>query len=322
MIKYVPDPGVRGDGDVPLTEIRDSITVTAHSIPCTLATESFHMRHTPFTRPTLIAAVEMLERHTQASFDQMVLRLGLEDEVSAGAGLSVAKKCSQVGRLVVQRTAQVLQTVEGSMTLGEGVVREALQLLRPTFETPTQTAFLRGLARDGFVVELDERGKNPKLRAALPEEVDLPASDDEVHELLKLYQFQVPKGHLDQAIEAHTRGDWAACNSQLRTFIESLFDEIARRIDPARAAQLPSSENRRALLAEHGFLASDRNEWTVDGKNFVNGLFKMLHTDGSHPGLSDEDHSTFRLHIVLVTARTFLRRLHNPTGATQHSNAI
>jgi hypothetical protein len=35
----------------------------------------------------------------------------------------------------------------------------------------------------------------------------------------------------------------------------------------------------------------------------------MLHTDGSHPGLSDEDHSTFRLHIVLVTARTFLRRL-------------
>ena len=35
----------------------------------------------------------------------------------------------------------------------------------------------------------------------------------------------------------------------------------------------------------------------------------MLHTDGSHPGLSDEEHSTFRLHIVLVTAPTFLRRL-------------
>ena len=34
---------------------------------------------------------------------------------------------------------------------------------------------------------------------------------------------------------------------------------------------------------------------------------KMLHTHGSHPGLSDEDHSTFRLHLVLVSARTFLR---------------
>jgi hypothetical protein len=35
----------------------------------------------------------------------------------------------------------------------------------------------------------------------------------------------------------------------------------------------------------------------------------MLHTHGSHSGLSDEDHSTFRLHLVRVTARTFLRRL-------------
>ncbi|MER8451227.1 hypothetical protein NKG60_14615 [Mesorhizobium sp. M1428] len=83
----------------------------------------------------------------------------------------------------------------------------------------------------------------------------------------------------------------------------------SRNVRPQEAAQRPSSENRRALLAEIGFLAADRNEWTQDGKNYVNGLFKMLHTEGSHPGLSDEDHSTFRLHVVLVTVRTFLRRL-------------
>lgn len=269
------------------------------------------MRPAPFTRPTLLAAVEMLEHHTQASFDQMTLRLGLEDEIDAGSGLSVAKKCGLVGRIVVQRMEQILQTIEGSMTLGEAVVREALPLLKLSFESPVQTAFLRGLARDGYVVDSKERHTNLSLRAALPDEVDLPASDDEVRKLLKLYQFVVPKGHLDQAIEAHTRGDWAACNSQLRTFIESLFDELALKISPAKAATMPSSENRRAMLAEAGFLATGRNEWTPDGKNFVNGLFKMLHTDGSHPGLSDEDHATFRLHIVLVTARTFLRRLHN-----------
>ena len=55
---------------------------------------------------------------------------------------------------------------------------------------------------------------------------------------------------------------------------------------------------------------ANRNEWTQDGKNYINGLFKMLHTEGSHPGLSDEDHCTFRLHLVLVTTRTFLRRLY------------
>jgi len=38
------------------------------------------MRAQPFTRPTLIAAVERLEGHSHARFNQMVLRLGLEDE--------------------------------------------------------------------------------------------------------------------------------------------------------------------------------------------------------------------------------------------------
>ena len=268
------------------------------------------MRSTPFTRPTLVAAVELLEQHSQARFNQMVLRLGLEDEVPSSTANSVANKCAVLGRIVVQRAETVVETLDGSMTFGEAVIRQAAQLAQPESDHPLQTAFARGVARDGYVLVWDENGRNPSLRAALPEEIQLPQTDDEVHELLKQFQFATPLGHLDQAIEAHTRGDWAAANGQLRTFLESLFDDIARNVRPQEAAQRPSSENRRALLADIGFLASDRNEWTTDGKNYINGLFKMLHTEGSHPGLSDEDHSTFRLHVVLVTARTFLRRLH------------
>jgi hypothetical protein len=63
------------------------------------------------------------------------------------------------------------------------------------------------------------------------------------------------------------------------------------------------------LLAQQGFLSQARNEWRQDGKGFIQGLFKLLHTQGSHPGLSDEDDSAFRLHVVLVTARSYLRRL-------------
>lgn len=268
------------------------------------------MRSTPFTRPTLVAAVELLEQHSQARFNQMVLRLGLEDEVPSSTTISVANKCAVLGRIVVQRAETVVETLDGSMTLGEAVIRQAAQLAQPESDHPLQTAFARGVARDGYVLVWDENGRNPSLRAALPQEIQLPQTDDEVHELLRQFQFATPLGHLDQAIEAHTRGDWAAANGQLRTFLESLFDDIARNVRPQEAAQRPSSENRRALLADIGFLAPDRNEWTTDGKNYINGLFKMLHTEGSHPGLSDEDHSTFRLHVVLVTARTFLRRLH------------
>jgi hypothetical protein len=51
-----------------------------------------------------------------------------------------------------------------------------------------------------------------------------------------------------------------------------------------------------AWTADAGFFSGAPNEWTHDGKSYVDGLFKMLHTDGSYPCLSDEDHSTFRLH--------------------------
>ena len=268
------------------------------------------MRAEPFTRPTIIAAVEALESHVQAKFDQMILRLGLEEDIPQGAGVSVGKKCAMLGREVLRRPAQVVQTVDGNVTLAEAVVREAVKVLFEGAHLPHHEHLLRGLARDGYVVVWPEhRGGVPTLRAALPGEVDLPAADDEVHGLLTGFGFVTPLGHLDQAIEAHTRGDWAAANGQARTFMESLFDDISRHVRPEEAARRPTAENRRALLAELGFLSDPRKEWTSDGKNYLNGLFKMLHTEGAHPGLSDEDHSTFRLHVVLVTARVFLRRL-------------
>ena len=77
--------------------------------------------------------------------------------------------------------------------------------------------------RDGFTVE------DGTLRRILPGMIDLPAADDEVHLLLDRFGLLVPRGHLDQGITAHVRGQWAAANAQFRTFVESLLDEIAFR---------------------------------------------------------------------------------------------
>lgn len=93
-------------------------------------------------------------------------------------------------------------------------------------------------------------------------EVDLPETDEEVHRLPTHFGFNTVLGHFDQAIEAHPRGDWAAVNVRTRTFIESLFDEIAHHINPTEAAAKGTSENRRAWLADRGFLSKPRNEWT------------------------------------------------------------
>lgn len=199
--------------------------------------------------------------------------------------------------------------------LSELVVEEAARRCarpRPTENQPEFVLlFIRSLERDGFTISYDGA-----LRRTLPDAVNLPSTDDEVHALLDRYGLGIPKGHLDQAIDAHARGNWAGANSQIRTFYESLLDEIALRIDPQNAPGKQPGEARRAHLANFNppFLIRALNEWSDDGKNFVNGMFKRLHPQGSHPGLSDEEDSTFRLHLVLLTARLFLRRLATTLG--------
>src|SRR5260370_23187296 len=105
------------------------------------------MRLWPFTRSTIIAAVEFLgERLSQARFNQMVLRLGLENEIPSRTDLSVSKKTDLLGRTVVQRTDDLVQTVDGSVTLAEAVVREAVQIAQPETDFQPQIILARGLA--------------------------------------------------------------------------------------------------------------------------------------------------------------------------------
>ena len=260
-----------------------------------------------FSRVTLVAAAEFLEGHSQAAFNQMVVRLELEQEISADTGISVQKKCAELARIVARRSENQLATLEGRISLGEAVVREAVAIARQEYSWQPQERFTQALAHDGYSLTWNTNGR-AELRPALPVELGA-ETDDEVHQLLAAHGFATACGHLDQALNAHVRGDWAAANGQLRTFMECLLDEIAGSLWPNEAKGL-TSENRRALLGRVGFFSKERKEWTGNGKNYVNGLFKMLHTEGSHTGLSDVEHCTFRLHLVLVTARTFLRRLH------------
>jgi hypothetical protein len=244
------------------------------------------MRTNHFTRPTIAAAIALLDVSlSQAKFNHLVFRLGLEASIPIDDKVSVSKKAALLAREVAKAADMQIATADGVLTLVEAVVREAVEVMRtqPAHEDE-QNKLTRALALDGFVVQFADRYSQspPILRAALPNEVDLPATDDEVHQLLDHFGFSLPKGHLDQAIEAHTRGDWAAANSQSRTFLESLFDAIAFNIDAVGAPQ-GSSENRRQWLATQQFLSIARNEWSTDGKSYINGLFKMLHTEGSHP---------------------------------------
>ncbi len=263
-----------------------------------------------FSRRTILAAVDTVTARSHAEIDRFALEYGLEGVVR---GYSKANKANALGQYLIAnpeaRTddganltdAVVMALVEDAIARSfAGYPREfSLEEFKRDF-----AGLDRGLERDGFTVE------GGALRRALPAELDLPRADDEVHLLLNRYGFAVPRGHLDQGIAAHVRGDWAAANAQFRPFIESMLDSIAERL--ANGAALPAAGNeRRQWLANRNppFFLADLNEWNGQGTGFIQGFYRRLHPAGAHPGLSDEEDSTFRLHLVLLVARLLLRRL-------------
>jgi len=263
-----------------------------------------------FSRTTVLAVTDILANWGHSCLDRFLLDHGLED-----AGLTGASRLARANDIALHllRNPDALQHDGRNLTdaIVEEVVQSAISRSTPyaVFDLePFQRSYgplARALERDGFTVE------DGQLRRALPESLDLPRADDEVHALLGAYGFDVPKGHLDQAISAHSRGDWAAANSQFRPFIESLLNEIAESLAGGSSALPPPGHQRRQWLAQltPPFFIGSLNEWTGDGKGFIEAFYRRLHPQGSHPGLSDEDDSTFRLHLVLLVARLLLRRL-------------
>ncbi len=256
------------------------------------------MPDTPqFSRRSVVAACNLLANriHSHGGFDAVMMKVGVEDLLIYGTR---QEKANAIARYLIADPG--LLNWEGEF-VGDALVRKAAS--QPHSDEVED--FVRALERDGFA--LNESGYISRM---LPEVADLPQADDEVRQLLDELEMGTAKGHLEQAIDNHTRGQWAAANAQLRSFMQELFDEVALRLEPTRAEAVRPGENRRTVLAtgERPFLSEALGEWGHNGKNFVNGVFKRLHGEGSHPGLSDGEDCTFRLHLVVVVARLFLRR--------------
>jgi hypothetical protein len=266
-----------------------------------------------FTRPTINAAGRTIDAWSQSSLDSFLLEHDLDRWPPAGK--SVVTRANLLIRYLLDSPDATTGDGENLIdTVVRDLVKRAIPVRSDLDFAEQFRKLARALAVDGFVVTDGE------LRRAMPVALGVAAADDEVHQLLKRFGFDTPMGHLDQAIKSHGNGLWAAANSQLRSFVEGLIDEIAEKLaqqgPPEKLAQqgppLPSPGGARLTwLAKLNppFVLPGSNEWDGQGKGFLEAFFRRLHPQGSHPGLSDDDDSTFRLHTALVVARLLLRRL-------------
>lgn len=167
-------------------------------------------------------------------------------------------------------------------------------------------AIANGLRRDGYIVV------GNTIRKLLPEEIDEANTESELMQILDKFGFLQTKGHLSQAIDNHSQGNWAAANGQFRPFIESLLMEICGHLLPKNKCDSASAAiGLLSSTVNPPFFKVDLNEveHAKCDKPYVEGLWKRLHPTGTHPGLSDEDDCSFRYHTTIVFAHYILKRL-------------
>ena len=258
-----------------------------------------------FSRTTIVEAVALFDNARHSDIDRLLLRFGLEEDIP-DRNSYLRERANAIAAYLIEHPDE--QGPNGSNLTFEIIEELAQDIPDPDeyfWDSEDRYSKLRNsLSRDGYRVE------NGKLKSILPDAIDLPGKESELETLLNRFGFSTSRGHLDQAIAAHTRGEWASANAQLRSFIESLFDEIANQL--IDQTQLPStSHRRRELLAtiDPPFFMTSLNEWQIGNNGgFVQGFWRRLHPQGSHPGLSDETDCTFRLHLVVLVGHHFLKR--------------
>lgn len=262
-----------------------------------------------YSRRTVTAATFVLSALNQSEFTSFIVqqRRGLIQNIGQeGTGNSLQTRLNKLVLLVDSDPGIV---TDDGRPLTNAIVEKAVEVLHAN-EIRSQSTWAPANPRTEDVVfrrALEAEGLQPidgELRTILPVSIPLAEPESELGQLLRHFQLEDARNHLRQALENHARGNWEAANSQLRTFVEAIFQAVVDIVAPGHGLQKKDGEPIRRKLLTAGFLHADLNEW-----DFIVGFVKRLHGKGSHPGRSDEEDCTYRLHLVLLTVHHLLRRL-------------
>lgn len=277
-----------------------------------------------FNRMTIVAATEVIADF-KAHSDMGVLEVQWDLDQHGIASSSKAARVRDWAQIAVRLNPQVL-TEMGQVSLDRALVETAILAPSTSKQKPEWKKLLAGLRFDGFeLVEIEVPSgrdglfgdpimeRRQELRRMLPH--DLPGTDfreaaSEVEMMLDQLALPIARGHLQQALSAFQRGEWSSANGELRNFYENYLNEVANALGYAGK---DDSRLRRDFLGSGvtpPFLLTEYNEWNANNQKpqYVQGLMSRMHPHGGHPGLSEEEDATFRLQIMLITARLFLRR--------------
>lgn len=217
---------------------------------------------------TVALAFEALS--TMASKGKLKLRLLRYDPGLKFGEDTMAGICSYAMQMLLERNPSAIEQVI------EDIAKEG----------PETETFLNSLKADGF--DVSSSGEIvPLLATAVT-----PAREESVlEERLSELGWDQAKQHLSEGISSYEHGNWAAANSQFRTFLEAVFNEIVK----CNGGSTKGGGAARQFLEQSGFLSKEEGE-------MIKGMFSLLNTKGSHPGLLEEFETRMRRYLTEVVA--------------------
>ena len=115
--------------------------------------------------------------------------------------------------------------------------------------------------------------------------------------------YNVALNHYRQAVENFSQHQHEAANSQLRAALEDLLVQLAEA--HTNYIKPPGQGGGGQAIQK---LIGTSNLGERNGGDLISGLWKMSHSNGSHPGTSNADESRFRLQVATASARLLLHR--------------
>ena len=173
--------------------------------------------------------------------------------------------------------------------------------------------FYKYLRFDGYDIDFEEQC----LIMGGIEQLEISQKEDQIISFLNLYNFHTTKVHFLQAKGSYMGDNFAALNSQLRTFVESLLQEMACFIkccepNNENIASFKDLDAQQAMhvLAKCTYPILDicLNEWDERSTGYFNAFWKRLHPEGSHPGLPDIEEVLYRFQLVILNCLLIIKR--------------
>ncbi|MGG0788275.1 hypothetical protein ABE132_05985 [Peribacillus simplex] len=257
-----------------------------------------------FSRATLVDVFSLFSNQTHAVLDKFFFKYGIEEHITTAS--SKENKALAAVRYLIDNP-------DSKGILGGNMAYEMVEEILGFYveneyyydensgEFNGYPKLKRLLLKDGFEI------RDGQLVRMVDSTIDYIENESLLLKLLDKYKFSIAKGHYTQAVNAFTRGDWAACNSQIRTFVEELLCKLAEDIT---GNKFSDSHSARTALSQSSpkLFYPEWNEWLNNGQGYFETFWKRLHPQGSHPGLSSENDSMFRLNIVQISILEVLRR--------------